>query len=273
VRPGRDNIAAPDLPTGLEWIGVEPDSMPALTAGGPAIVHFIDFAQLNSVRTLPYLGEWARRYREAGLSVIGVQTPRFGFGADREAVAAGLARLGVEFPVAIDAGRDLWHLYGCEGWPSLFLWSLGGALAWVHFGEGEYLGTEMAIQEELREADALRPLPATMPPLRPQDAPNAQVIAPSAEVFPGGGWERPWIAGEEADELVVEYEAGGAWATVEGRGSLTVAVDGEPHGALEIPGPGIYELATHEHHGSHAVTLVPETGMSVWSVSFDPGLP
>ena len=175
--------------------------------------------------------------------------------------------------MAIDADRDFWHVYGCEGWPSLFLWAMGGALTWVHFGEGEYLGTEMAIQEELREIDALRPLPETMAPLRPEEAPNAQVIAPSAEVFPGGGWESPWIAGEDADELVVEYEAGGAWATVEGFGSLTVAVDGEPRGALEIPGPGIYELATHERHGSHTVTLIPEAGMSVWSVSFDPGLP
>jgi hypothetical protein len=273
VRPGREDIASPDLPTTLEWIGVEPDSMPALTAGGPAIVHFLDFAQLNSVRTLPYLGEWARRYREAGLSVIGVQAPRFPFGADREAVAAGLERLGVEFPVAIDARRELWETYGCEGWPSLFLWATGGALAWFHFGEGDYLGTEIAIQEELREADALQPLPEPMAPLRPEDAPAATVIAPSFEVFPGGSWERPWVAGEEADELVVEYEAGGAWATVEGHGRLAVAVDGEARGELEIPGPGIYELATHERHGAHTVALIPEAGMSVWSVSFDPGLP
>ena len=59
MRPGRENIASPDLPTGLRWIGTEPESMPALTAGGPALVQFIDFAQLNSVRTLPYLNEWA----------------------------------------------------------------------------------------------------------------------------------------------------------------------------------------------------------------------
>ena len=51
MRPGRDNIAAPDLPEGISWVGQEPESMPALTAGGPALVHFIDFAQLNSVRT------------------------------------------------------------------------------------------------------------------------------------------------------------------------------------------------------------------------------
>ena len=38
----------------------------ALDAGGDrgraGLVHFFDFAQLNSVRTLPYVGEWARRY-------------------------------------------------------------------------------------------------------------------------------------------------------------------------------------------------------------------
>src|ERR1700754_2835665 len=141
--------------------------MPALTAGGPPLVPFFAFAQLNSVRTLPDVGEWARRYREAGLSVIGVKAPRFPFGADREVVAAGLARLGGEVPVGVGAERDLWEAYGCEGWPSLFLWSLGGALSWFHFGEGEYLGTEMAIQEELREADARRSLPDPMTPLRP----------------------------------------------------------------------------------------------------------
>src|SRR2546423_7832143 len=102
MRPGRDNIAAPDLPVGLSWVGAEPESMPALTAGGPAIVHFLDFAQLNSVRTLPYLREWSPRYREAGLSVVGVQSPRFPFGADPAAVAAGRSQLEIRVPVAID---------------------------------------------------------------------------------------------------------------------------------------------------------------------------
>src|ERR1700761_4873879 len=273
MRPADATIAAPDLPTGLTWIGTEPDSMPALTAAGPAIVHFLDFAQLNSVKTLPYLQEWNRRYREHGLRVIGVQAPRFPFGADPGAVGAGLAALEVEFPVAIDAGRELWEVYGCEGWPSLFLWSLGGALAWFHSGEGEYQATEIAIQEELREQDALRALPEPMAPLRPTDAPGAQVAAPSAEVFPGGGWDRPWHAGEEADELVVEYEAGGAWATVEGGGRLFVSVDDGPERTVEVPRTGLYELAAHDRHGAHTVAVRPDPGIGVWSVSFDPGLP
>jgi hypothetical protein len=247
--------------------------MPALTAGGPALVHFIDFAQLNSVRTLPYLAEWSRRYRQAGLSVVGVQSPRFPFGAEEVAVAAGLASLGVDFPVAIDSERELWGAYGCEGWPSLFLWSLGGALSWVHFGEGEYLATEIAIQEELREIDALRNLPEPMAPLRPTDAPGARVMAPTAELFPGGSWERPWTAGEDGDELALEYEAGGAFATVEGPGEIAVELDGQPVGTIAIGAAALYTLAEHPRHEAHSLTLRPTPGLRIWSVSFAAGAP
>ena len=273
MRPGRENIAAPDLPRGLSWVGREPESMPALTAGGPALVHFIDFAQLNSVRTLPYLREWSRRYRDAGLSVIGVQAPRFPFGAEQAAVAAGLGRLGIEFPVAIDAERDLWSAYGCEGWPSLFLWSLGGALSWVHFGEGEYRATEEAIQEELREMDALQALPEPMAPLRPTDAPGARVMAPSAEIFPGGSWERPWTAGEDGDELAVEYAAGGSFATIEGKGEIALELDGHGLEAIATDDPALYSLAEHPRHQEHRLVLRPSTGLRIWSISFAAGAP
>jgi hypothetical protein len=247
--------------------------MPALTAGGPALVHFVEYAQLNSVRTLPYLAEWDRRYREAGLSVIAVQAPRFPFAAEPSQVAAGLAELGVEFPVAIDAEHELWAAYGCEGWPSLFLWSLGGALSWVHFGEGEYLGTEIAIQEELREINALRDLPEPMAPLRPTDGPGDRVMAPSPELFPGDSWERAWTAGEDGDELRVPYEAGGAHATVEGRGEIALELDGTPIDSVPVDGAALYELTSHPSHEQHQLVLRPTRGLRIWSVSFAAGVP
>jgi hypothetical protein len=271
--PERENIAAPDLPAGLEWIGESPHSMPLLTAGGPVLVHFLDFSQLNSVRTLPYLVEWDRRYRALGLRVVGVQAPRFPFGAERAAVGEGLDRLGVEFPVAIDSERHLWHAYGCEGWPSLFLWKTGGALAWFHFGEGEYLGTEEAIQAELREDDALRELPAPMGPLRATDAPGARVMAPTAEIFPGGSWEQPWVAGEDGDQLEIPYEAGGAYATVEGEGEIAIRLDGSALPSINVDAPALYPLAEHRQHEAHSVVLDPSPGLRVWSVGFAAGAP
>jgi len=273
MRPGRDDIAAPDLPRDAAWIGEAPKSMHAVTALGPVLVHFFDYAQLNSARTLPYIAEWDRRYRETGLMTIGVQSPRFPFGADPANVAAGLRDLEVDFPVVIDAGRELWHSYGCEGWPSLFLWTTGGALSWFHFGEGEYQATEEAIQGELRELDALRQLPEPMTPLRDTDGPGAKVMPPTEELFPGGSWEQPWIAGTDGENLALDYQAGGAYATVEGEGELQVEIDGEWRTIPAGPAPGLRTLAEHPRHEAHNLVLRTAPSVKIWSISFAPGVP
>jgi hypothetical protein len=273
VRPGRSDISVPDLPAEVDWVGERPRPMSLLTARGPVLVHFFDFAQLNSVRTLPYVREWHRRYSGAGLEVLGVQAPRFPFGADPAAVAAGLARLEIEFPVAIDAGHEVWFDYGCQGWPSLFLWGQGGTLRWYQFGEGEYEASEEAIQEQLREADALRDLPEPMPPLRASDATGAAVMPPTAELFPGGQ-ETPAQIGAGDDGLEVDYEAGGAYATIEGRGEIVAAVDGAAGEPVAVEGAGLYELASHSRHEAHRLSIRATAGpLSIWSVSFAAGVP
>jgi hypothetical protein len=202
-----------------------------------------------------------------------VQSPRFPFGADPANVTAGLRDLGVEFPVAIDAQHDLWHAYGCKGWPSLFLWTLGGALSWFHFGEGEYRDTEEAIQAELRELDALRSLPEPMEPLRPSDAPGAKVMPPDEEVFPGGSWERPWTPSDGDDETLLTYGAGGAYATIAGNGTVEVTVDGVESTPIEVQVPALYELASHPRHGGHQALVRPSPGIEIWAYSFAAGVP
>ena len=76
--------------------------------------------------------------------------------------------------------------------------------------------------------DALRELPEPMAPLRATDGPGARVIPPTPELFPGGSWERPWVAGSDGEDLALDYEAGGAFATVEGDGETEVELDGQP---------------------------------------------
>ena len=95
MRPQAQDIAVPPFPPGTAWIGPEPGAGRADLRRGPLLVHFVDVAHLSSVRTLPYLTAWDERYRDRGLTVVGVNSPRFPFTADPESSRAALARLGV----------------------------------------------------------------------------------------------------------------------------------------------------------------------------------
>jgi hypothetical protein len=274
MRPERDDIAAPELPGGLCWHGGErAPRMFELAAAGPVLVHFFDYAQLNSVRALPYAIEWDRRYRGAGLTTLGIHSPRFSFTARRESLAPALGRLGIRHPVADDSGYGAWRDYGCKGWPSLFLWGRGGALRWFHFGEGEYRATERAIRDELRELDPLAALPPELEPLRASDAPGTLVAPPSPEVFPGGSARDPWATPGSDEPLELEYEAGGAHASVDGEGELRLQLDREPERAISVPAPGLIELAVHPRHERHRLRLFVGEGVDLYSVSFSAGVP
>jgi hypothetical protein len=274
VRPKARDIAVPPFPPDTAWIGPAPAPVERICARGPLIVHFVDVAHVSSVRTLPYLKAWAERYRDLGLSVIGVNSPRFPFTADAAKLQAALAHLGLDVSVAADSRYALWHTYGCEGWPSLFLWGRGGALRWVHFGEGEYQATEAVIRQELGSGPGSGgDLPEPLAPLRPTDAQGALVAAPSDEVFPGGSISEPWLADERDPPLDVEYSAGEAWASVDGHGSLGVSLDRAPEVPIEIAAPGAYRLADHARHESHHLSLRASPGLSVYSVAFAAGVP
>ncbi len=201
VRPEAIDIAVPPFSPRLRWLGGDPAPVERICARGPLLVHFIDAAHLSSVRTLPYLAAWNERYARHGLTVLGVNSPRFPFTGEEAKLAAALARLGVGFPVAVDRDYLAWHDYGCEGWPSLFLWGKGGALRWFHFGEGEYTATEEAIQEELAAISPALDLPDPLAPLRPVDAPGALVARPTPELLPGGSISEPWRPAGPGDAL------------------------------------------------------------------------
>ena len=272
VRPEVMDIAVPPFSPELRWLGGEPAPVERISAGGPLLVQFIDAAHLSSVRTLPYLTAWDERYSPYGLTVLGVNSPRFPFTGDEAKLAVALERLGVEFPVAIDREYSAWHDYGCQGWPSLFLWGRGGTLRWFHFGEGEYAATEAAIQEELLAVSPALDLPQPVPPVRPVDAPGALVARPTPELLPGGSIGEPWRAsGGEALEF--DYEAGGAWASVDGDGGLVVTLDGGAPQAVAVDAPGAYELSAHERHERHRMSISADGDVAIYAITFAAGLP
>ncbi|MEJ7876414.1 MAG: hypothetical protein WKF62_07115 [Solirubrobacterales bacterium] len=274
MRPERDNIAAPELPGRIKWLNCKaPPKMAALTTGGPVLVHFFDPTQLNSVRALPYITEWSRRYSGHGLTTLGILSPRFALTAEPEIAAAGVERLGVHHAVALDLDYAIWHDYGCLGWPSHFLWGQGGALTWAHRGEGEYRATEGAIQDALRESGVNRNLPLPMEPLRATDEPGALLSAQSAEILPGGSPAEAWEASEVDFRLEFDYDAGEAWVVADGEGEILVIVDGEPSTPIRLPPAGLSKLAGDGSHETHHLALEVSTGVRIWAISFAPGAP
>lgn len=247
--------------------------MEAVTSRKPALVHFFDAAQMNSLRSLPYVRAWSKRYQPLGLAVYGVHTPRWPLTEDPLEASKAIESLDLPHPVALDSKRAIWRDYGCHGWPHLFLWKQGGWLAWSQLGEGDYEALETAIREVLEEAEALPEAgwPDLLEPIRESDRPGAELIPPSEEMLIGGSLETPWSPDREGATIEASYQGAGAYAAVGGTGEVAFSIDGGDSTQLEISGPQLIELATHERSGEHTLNLTPGMGVQVYSLSFAPG--
>jgi thiol-disulfide isomerase/thioredoxin len=128
---------------------------PPLTAqdldGKVVLVEFWTYGCWNCRNVEPHVQDWYRRYRDAGLVVIGVHTPEFERESRIENVAAYVRKNDVDNPVAIDNDFAIWNRYGNRFWPALYLRDRKGTLRYVHFGEGRYRETEAAIRALLAE--------------------------------------------------------------------------------------------------------------------------
>jgi len=135
------------------WLNSEPLTPHGLR-GRVVLVDFWTYTCVNWLRTLPYRRAWAAKYADAGLTLVGVHTPEFGFEHDLHNVIARTRELGVEYPVVVDNDYAVWRAFDNHFWPALYLADVEGRVRYHHFGEGEYAMTEMAVQQLLLEAGA-----------------------------------------------------------------------------------------------------------------------
>ena len=117
------------------------------------LVEFWDFARVNSLRTLPYLQAWHERYAEAGLQVIGVHSPGYSFGRDREVVERAVERLELAYPVLLDPDLEVWRLLRQPRLAGPLPLRPAEPAALRPLRGGRVPETELAIQECLREID------------------------------------------------------------------------------------------------------------------------
>jgi thiol-disulfide isomerase/thioredoxin len=167
--PGTDMLPSegrlPPFEGATGWLGSEPLTPEGLR-GRVVAVQFWTYTCVNWLRTLPYVREWAAKYRDLGLSVIGVHTPEFGFERNVENVRAAARDMGVDYPIALDSDYAVWGAFANHFWPALYVADGQGRIRYHHFGEGEYAMSEMAVQQLLREAgkEDFDPAPVSVEP-------------------------------------------------------------------------------------------------------------
>ena len=253
--PAEARLHAPEFPPKLRWINVAMLRMDK-QIGRPVLVEFWDFARINSLRTLPYVRAWHERYAGHGLRVIGVHSPGYSFGRDPEIVEHAVERLEIDWAVVLDPDFRVWLTYGNKGWPARYLFDAEGVLRYVHYGEGDYEGSERAIQELL----GVDGLPEPLAPVRPEDAPGVLLRPQTADIaLPAdagrleltGDWARgeDWIEARTAGATArASWTGASAWAVLSGTaepgvhetdGTVAAADPGlRLHGLQFLPGAG-----------------------------------
>jgi thiol-disulfide isomerase/thioredoxin len=139
----------PDLDGAIAWLNSPPLSRESLR-GKVVLVNFWTYSCINSLRELPYMKAWAAKYKDAGLVVIGVHAPEFGFEKERENVQTAVRDLNVTYPVAIDSNHRIWDTFNNEYWPADYFIDGNGRIRYHHFGEGDYGESERVIQDLLK---------------------------------------------------------------------------------------------------------------------------
>ena len=135
------------------WLN-SPPLTPAGLRGRVVLINFWTYTCINWLRTLPYVSAWAAKYADQGLTIVGVHTPEFDFEHDRPNVVTQARALKVTYPIAVDDDYGVWRAFSNHYWPAIYLADAEGRIRFHHFGEGEYVMTEMAIQQLLMDAGA-----------------------------------------------------------------------------------------------------------------------
>jgi len=295
--------AAPNFTGITAWLNTPGDRPLSLRSlrGKVVLVDFWTYSCINCQRTLPQVEAWYSRYRQDGFVVVGVHTPEFAFEHVVSNVRAQAAALGVRYPVAVDDADQTWDAYDNEYWPADYLVDAAGAVRHVHFGEGDYSGTEGLIRQLLRAAHpgVVLPPPTDVKNLTPTGEqspetyvgyerleyldPRAALVenapatyrVPATLPFGAFGLSGTWTdhaqeatAGSGAG-LELRFLAKDVYLVLGGTGTVTVSVDGQPQKTIQIGGvPRLYTLYRGPTATTGTLSLQASPGVEAYDFTF-----
>jgi cytochrome c biogenesis protein CcdA/thiol-disulfide isomerase/thioredoxin len=293
--------AAPEFRGITAWLNTPGDHSLSLRSlrGKVVLVDFWTYSCINCQRTLPHVEAWYRQYASEGLVVVGVHTPEFDFEHVVSNVRSAAAQLGVQYPIAVDDRDATWDAYSNQYWPAEYLIDQSGHVRHVHFGEGDYGGTESAIRS-LLHAGGSRMLPgATMvtnvTPMEPttpetyigyarlqdyvggpiQPDTTASYTAPSQVPLNGWALRGVWTVGAERATagsgagLELEFSAQDVYLVLAGTGTVEVSLDGNIVSTIQVSGvPGLYTLFSSGRSTTGLLQLKCSAGISAYDFTF-----
>jgi thiol-disulfide isomerase/thioredoxin len=145
---GRVGVSLPDAPAGgtapapswhnANWLNADHPLTLSELKGRVVLLNFWVFTCYNCTNTVPSLVDFDRKYRDQGLTLIGIHTPEFPPYAgehDRGNLERALRQYGIRYPNAQDNDSRTWDLYGIRYWPSFVLIDKRGNIRYQGYGE------------------------------------------------------------------------------------------------------------------------------------------
>jgi cytochrome c biogenesis protein CcdA/thiol-disulfide isomerase/thioredoxin len=283
---------APDFAGITHWLNSKPLTLASLR-GRVVLVDFWTYTCINCLRTLPYVRAWDERYRDRGLTIVGVHTPEFDFEKDTGNVQAAIERNHLHYPVAQDNDYGTWDAWSNQYWPAKYLIDAKGRVRYAHFGEGDYDKTEAAIRSLLPDRDLGKPAgrqpgevpgdatPETylgmaraqgwVPPVRRgvHDYPGLTRLTPDRFAL-GGRWDIGDEAATAVSDATLRARVHGksVYLVLGGSGQVDVSVDGTHERTVDVDGQRLYTLMQRPKSGEHELLLRFDPGVKGYAFTF-----
>ncbi|RAI54604.1 redoxin domain-containing protein [Roseicella frigidaeris] len=270
---------APDFPGIADWLNADvPPSLAALR-GRVVLIDVWTYSCINCRRTVPSLNRLQAEYGVAGLQVIGIHTPEFGFERQRPDVEAAVRSLGIRFPVGQDNGFQSWRAWGIRAWPSFLLLDQTGRIVLRREGEGHMGEIEAAIRALLGlPPGAAGRAAAEDPDLSGIRTPEIHFGARGGPASAAYALDGRWS--KEAEALVLRSAEGGlrlrfhaaklhlVCAAPEPAALRVVVDDGTP-ATVTVERPTLYTLYDGESYAEHRIEVrATAPGLTLYSATF-----
>ncbi|WP_433040284.1 cytochrome c biogenesis protein CcdA [Dactylosporangium sp. CS-033363] len=293
---------APQI-TGIDrWLNTPGDAPIGLDGlkGQVVLVDFWAYSCINCQRAIAHVDAWYTTYHPRGLEVIGVHAPEYAFEHDPGNVAAGAARLGIAYPVALDNNLATWNNYQNQYWPADYLIDSNGTVRYVSYGEGDYSTVETIIRQLLTAASPAIDLPAPTDvadttPSNPEQTAETYLGSARANNYAGdrplapdtGTFTAPpslprdsfalsgvWTVTAESltagagAVIELNFDAADVYLDAGGTGTITATADGATT-TLQVSGaPNIITVAHRDQPGRGTLRLTLTPGLNAYSFTF-----